>query len=171
MSDKKVLIITYYWPPSGGSGVQRWLKFAKYLPQFDWKPIIYTPENPSFAIRDESLLTEVPAVAEIIKLPIWEPYDWFFRFSRFFGARRGTQSDVPSTGGQSFFQKISTWIRGKDLAVARRVLAAIVELIKVRRFMAQILLRCGGAVEEQRRSAGPNREEMGDEGTPTPGCF
>ena len=43
---KKVLIITYYWPPTGGSGVQRWVKFSKYLPQFGWQPIIYTPENP-----------------------------------------------------------------------------------------------------------------------------
>ena len=49
---KKVLIITYYWPPSGGAGVQRWLKFAKYLPEFGWQPIIYTPENPDFSLKD-----------------------------------------------------------------------------------------------------------------------
>ena len=49
---KKVLIITYYWPPAGGSGVQRWLKFTKYLPKNNWIPIIYTPENPYFEIRD-----------------------------------------------------------------------------------------------------------------------
>ncbi|HWA34482.1 MAG TPA: hypothetical protein VG737_10155, partial [Cyclobacteriaceae bacterium] len=53
---RKVLIITYYWPPSGGSGVQRWLKFVKYLPEFGWTPHVYTPENPSFEIRDDTLL-------------------------------------------------------------------------------------------------------------------
>jgi hypothetical protein len=57
---KRVLIITYYWPPSGGAGVQRWLKFSKYLPQFGWQPIIYTPENPDFSIQDESLLKDIP---------------------------------------------------------------------------------------------------------------
>jgi len=50
---KKVLIITYYWPPSGGSGVQRWLKFAKYLPENKWKPYIYTPENPYLEVIDK----------------------------------------------------------------------------------------------------------------------
>ena len=42
---KRVLIITYYWPPSGGSGVQRWLKMSKYLPENGWQPVIYTAEN------------------------------------------------------------------------------------------------------------------------------
>ena len=56
---KKVLIITYYWPPSAGAGVQRWLKFSKYLPKFNWKPIIYTPENPYFHIKDPDLNKDV----------------------------------------------------------------------------------------------------------------
>ncbi len=110
--NKKVLIITYYWPPSGGSGVQRWLKFVKYLPQFGWEPIIYTPENPSFTIQDESLQKEIPASVEVIKLPIWEPYDIFFTFSRFFGKKAIKQSDFISIEGRSLFQKISIWIRG-----------------------------------------------------------
>lgn len=54
MKQKKILIITYYWPPAGGPGVQRWLKFAKYLPENNWEPIIYTPENPSYPLLDES---------------------------------------------------------------------------------------------------------------------
>jgi hypothetical protein len=57
---KRVLIITYYWPPSGGAGVQRWLKFSKYLPEFGWQPVIYTPENPDFSIKDESFLKDIP---------------------------------------------------------------------------------------------------------------
>ena len=71
---KKVLIITYYWPPAGGSGVQRWLKFAKYLPKYEWKPIIYTPENPYFEVKDEALLGDIPIQSEVWKTPIWEPY-------------------------------------------------------------------------------------------------
>src|SRR5690606_38463555 len=57
---KKVLIITYYWPPAGGPGVQRWLKFVKYLPQFNVEPIVYIPENPNYPLVDDSLRLEVP---------------------------------------------------------------------------------------------------------------
>ena len=52
---KRVLIISYYWPPTGGSGVQRWVKFAKYLPAEGWQPVIYTPENPEQLAVDTSL--------------------------------------------------------------------------------------------------------------------
>jgi len=110
--NKKVLIITYYWPPSGGSGVQRWLKFVKYLSSMGWEPIVFTPENPSFTIRDESLQKEIPDSVEVIKLPIWEPYDIFFTFSRFFGKKAIRQSDFISAEKKSLFQKISIWIRG-----------------------------------------------------------
>ena len=41
---KKILIISYYWPPAGGPGVQRWLKFIKYLPNFGWEPTVFIPE-------------------------------------------------------------------------------------------------------------------------------
>ena len=71
---KRVLIITYYWPPAGGSGVQRWLKFAKYLPQNGWQPVIYTPSNPEMPSVDESLLADIPPEAEIITRKILEPY-------------------------------------------------------------------------------------------------
>jgi len=70
---KKVLIITYYWPPAGGSGVQRWLKFVKYFRDFGIEPVIYTVENPNYPIEDESLLKEIPTNLEILKQPIWEP--------------------------------------------------------------------------------------------------
>lgn len=74
MEQKKILIITYYWPPAGGPGVQRWLKFAKYLPDFGWKPVIYTPENPSYPLIDETLMKDVPENIEIVRTKIWEPY-------------------------------------------------------------------------------------------------
>ena len=74
----KVLIITYYWPPAGGSGVQRWLKFVKYLQSFDIDPVVYTVDNGSYLKEDTSLLKEVPKNIEILKQPIWEPTDVLF---------------------------------------------------------------------------------------------
>jgi len=72
-SKKKVLIITYYWPPSGGSCVQRWLKFSKYLRDFNIEPVIYTVDNPSYPIKDTSLESEIPLGLEVLKQPIFEP--------------------------------------------------------------------------------------------------
>lgn len=77
MSDRKILILTYYWPPAGGAGVQRWLKFAKYLAEMGFELHIYTPENPEAPAFDNSLLKDVPANAIIIKKPIWEPFEIF----------------------------------------------------------------------------------------------
>lgn len=74
---KKALIITYYWPPSGGSGVQRWLKFAKYLPQYGWEPIIYTPENPELSSSDNSLFEDIAPELQVIKRKITEPYSYY----------------------------------------------------------------------------------------------
>ena len=70
---RRVLIISYYWPPTGGSGVQRWLKFAKYLPSQGWQPVIYTPSNPEQLAVDESLVAEIPPEAEVLKQPasVW----------------------------------------------------------------------------------------------------
>ena len=53
---KRVLIITYYWPPSGGSGVQRWLKMSKYLPENGWQPVIYTADGAEYPVEDLSLI-------------------------------------------------------------------------------------------------------------------
>jgi glycosyltransferase involved in cell wall biosynthesis len=74
----KVLIITYYWPPAGGSGVQRWLKFVKYLQNFGIEPIVFTVDNPNYPKEDTSLLNEVPKNITILKQPIWEPTDVMF---------------------------------------------------------------------------------------------
>ena len=71
---KKVIIITYYWPPAGGPGVQRWLKFVKYLPDFGIEPIVYCPQNPSYPIIDSSMVSEVNPRLKVIQKPIKEPY-------------------------------------------------------------------------------------------------
>lgn len=117
MTDKKVLIIAYYWPPSGGSGVQRWLKFVKYLPKVGWKPYVFTPENPSVVIKDNSLLKDVPAEAVIVKLPIWEPYEIFGKLSGLFsgGKKNLERTDIINTRQTSLFSKLGIWVRGNVL--------------------------------------------------------
>lgn len=112
MANKKVLIVTYYWPPSGGSGVQRWLKFVKYLHRQGWEPYVCTPDNPSFTIKDSSLEKDIPDAVEVFKLPIWEPYQLFFWLQRLTGNKNIQQTDFVSTGKRSLFQRISSWIRG-----------------------------------------------------------
>lgn len=105
---KKVLIITYYWPPAGGSGVQRWLKFSKYLPENGWTPIVYTPSSPSFEILDEDLLSDIPPEVEVWKTPIWEPYHLK---DRIFGKSGSSNAGIVRNKG-SVMHSIISWIRG-----------------------------------------------------------
>lgn len=107
---KKVLVITYYWPPSGGSGVQRWLKTSKYLPQYGWEPVIYTPENPDVNSVDESLLKDVSADLKVIKRKIREPYA-AYKFLT--GKKKGEhlQANIVSSEKKGFVQKLSAHIR------------------------------------------------------------
>ncbi|WBV58315.1 glycosyl transferase family 1 [Chryseobacterium daecheongense] len=119
MEEKKILIITYYWPPAGGPGVQRWLKFAKYLPDFGWKPIIYTPENPSYPLLDESLLKEVPRDLKIVKTTIWEPYQLAEKLNKSNKKFKAGQFDVGKN--QSWKSKLSIWVRGNFFIPDARV--------------------------------------------------
>ncbi|MGG6230571.1 glycosyltransferase family 4 protein [Tenacibaculum sp. SDUM215027] len=78
----KVLIITYYWVPAGGSGIQRWLKFVKYLRDFNIEPIVYTVNEAKYPIIDDSLKNDVPNNLEVLKSPIWEPNDLLSIFKK-----------------------------------------------------------------------------------------
>ncbi|ALR30915.1 glycosyl transferase family 1 [Chryseobacterium sp. IHB B 17019] len=118
-SQKKILIITYYWPPAGGPGVQRWLKFAKYLPEFGWEPVIYTPENPSYPLLDESLMKDVPENIEIIKTKIWEPYQLAEKLNKSNKKFKAGQFDVGKN--QSWKSKLSIWVRGNFFIPDARV--------------------------------------------------
>jgi glycosyltransferase involved in cell wall biosynthesis len=108
---KKVLIITYYWPPAGGPGVQRWLKFVKYLKDFNIEPIVYIPENPSYPIVDESLLDEIPKDIIIVKQPIKEPYKAAATFSNR-QSETISKGIIPDRKKQSIIEKLLLFIRG-----------------------------------------------------------
>ena len=106
----KVLIISYYWPPAGGPGVQRWLKFVKYLPEFDIQPVIYIPKNPKYPITDSSLTKEIPKNVTIYKNKIFEPY----LYAGFLSKKKTKQisSGVISDDNPSLLEKFLLWIRG-----------------------------------------------------------
>ncbi|MBN1198083.1 MAG: glycosyltransferase family 4 protein [Bacteroidales bacterium] len=109
---KKVLIITYYWPPSGGAGVQRWLKFVKYLREFGWEPLLYIPENPEYPELDESLFKDVPEGITILRKPIWEPYD---AYKRLIGRKKEEKINAAFLSEKKqnkFLENVSVWIRG-----------------------------------------------------------
>jgi hypothetical protein len=108
---KKILIITYYWPPAGGPGVQRWLKFVKYLPDFGIQPIVYIPENPTYPIVDENLLKEVSDRAIILKQKIFEPYQLASFLSKN-KTKKISSGIIPNLKKQSFLDKTFLWIRG-----------------------------------------------------------
>lgn len=110
-SAKKVLIITYYWPPSGGAGVQRTLKFVKYLPEFGIEPIVLTVDGDiaSYPVKDESLASEVPQGLRVIKTKSFEPLNIL--------AKVGGQGKVPyggfsNTNNRSITQTVLRWVRG-----------------------------------------------------------
>ncbi|MEF3079041.1 glycosyltransferase family protein [Winogradskyella poriferorum] len=111
MNSKKVLIIAYYWPPAGGPGVQRWLKFVKYLPEFDIEPIVYCPENPNYPIVDESLLNEIPKDVTIIKQPIKEPYQLASFLSKK-SSKKISSGVIPKAKKQSLTEKMMLYVRG-----------------------------------------------------------
>ncbi|MBL6669409.1 MAG: hypothetical protein ISP72_04735 [Flavobacteriaceae bacterium] len=104
---QKILICTYYWPPSGGSGVQRWLYFAKHLKNLNWEPIVITVrENlAAFPEEDKSLLDLVKGI-RVYPTKTKEPLQLYSRIFPKTGIPKGA---VPR---QTFFQRLAAWVRG-----------------------------------------------------------
>ena len=121
MELKKILIITYYFPPAGGPGVQRWLKFVKYLPDFGIQPIVYIPENPTYPIIDEGLLSEVSDKAIIIKKKIIEPYGLASVFSKN-KTKKISSGIISNARKQTRLEQLLIWIRGNLFIPDARVL-------------------------------------------------
>lgn len=106
---KKVLIITYYWPPSSAAGVQRWLKFSKELSNHGWEPTVFIPDNPTYANKDEDLVKKVADIPQI-RLKVFEPYKYY---SFFTGEKEVNVSFLNNENSKvGFLKKASRWIRG-----------------------------------------------------------
>lgn len=111
MPRKKVVIITYYWPPSGGIGVHRCLKFAKYLRDFGWEPVIFTAKDAHYPVIDESNFKHVPEGLEVHRIPITEPFSIFKKIS----GRKSEESPNPvyvRSKKSSWIDELAIWIRG-----------------------------------------------------------
>ncbi len=110
MTTKKVLIVTYYWPPAGGPGVQRWLNFVKHLPTYGIEPVVFIPDTPSYPIVDESLLSELPEAIKVYKSSFFEPY----KLASFFAKKKSKtiSSGIINAKNQSFVEKLLLWVRG-----------------------------------------------------------
>jgi hypothetical protein len=108
---KKVLIISYYFPPSGGPGVQRVLKFMKYLPEFGWEPIVLTVKDGDFPARDESLMKEIPERTRVYRTHIFEPYNLYRRLT---GRKKSSAIDVDNinrSAKKNLSERLAEFIR------------------------------------------------------------
>ncbi len=107
---KRALVITYYWPPAGGPGVQRWLKFVTYFKEFGIEPIVFIPDNPHYPLKDDSIISEIPEGIKIIRFPIKEPYG----FAKVFSKKKTNRvsSGIITNKKQSALEKFLLWVRG-----------------------------------------------------------
>jgi glycosyltransferase involved in cell wall biosynthesis len=111
---RRVIIVAYYWPPAGGGGVQRWLKFVKYLENTNWEPILFVPDNPDYPILDETLAKEIPSNTQVVRVPIFEPFRALRKLlgKENSGISAGFINENKSSG---VFNKILAWGRGNLL--------------------------------------------------------
>jgi len=107
-----VLLVTYYFPPAGGAAVQRFLKFARYLPAHGWQPVVLTvrPEDAAYPARDPELLEEVPPDVPVIRTRAWDPYA---AYARLLGQRKEEAVSVGFAGRphRSWKEQLARWIR------------------------------------------------------------
>lgn len=107
---KKVLIVTYYWPPAGGPGVQRVLKFVKYLPKLGWQPLILTVANGEYPAIDKSLEKNIPSECKVFKTSSLEP---MALYKRFVGLDKNANipTAVLADNSASLKKRFANWIR------------------------------------------------------------
>ncbi len=109
-TSEKVLIITYYWPPSGGAGVQRWVKFSKYLESFGFEPIVITvnPEKASYPLTDYSLEDEVKTI-KVIRTDTFEPFRFY---KKLLGKKEIPYAGFVNEAQPGVLEKLFRFIRG-----------------------------------------------------------
>jgi len=114
MQKKKILILTFYWPPSGGIGVQRWLRFVNHLDQIGWEVVVYTAKNASYPVRDEQLLSKVPSSVREWKTEVPEPNAWISKLLFWKKSKSTLLYKNQQQGGnsKSLVQKFLWYVRG-----------------------------------------------------------
>jgi glycosyltransferase involved in cell wall biosynthesis len=109
---KRVLVITYHWPPSGGVTVLRCLKLVKYLRENGWEPVVFTARDARYPYEDPTHFRDVPEGLEVHRVAAWEPSQAFKRFS----GRKPTQPLLNITANsdkqQGWRDRLGIWIRG-----------------------------------------------------------
>lgn len=108
---KRLLVISYYWPPAGGAGVQRWLKLCKYLPNYGVLPTVITVNEKvaSYPQTDETLKKEVHPDIQVIRTDSFEPLGWY---ARIVGKEKVPYGGFANVSGKGFLSKVSRYIRG-----------------------------------------------------------
>ncbi len=117
---RRVLILSYYFPPSGGAGVQRTLKFTKYLPDFNWQPVVLTVREGAYPARDASLWNDVPASAAVHRTASWDPYRLYARWTGQSGDDAVVQGSVEGKE-DSWKTRLAQWIRANVVLPDARV--------------------------------------------------
>jgi len=136
--NKKILILSYYWPPSGGTGVQRWLHFSRYLEELGWEPIIYTPLNPEAPVQDEKLGDLIGPKTTVLKRKIWEPTNAYKHLS----GKRGKQMHTGflqenAKSKQSWLQKSAMWLRANIFIPDAKMAWILPSSIFLRRYLKE----------------------------------
>jgi len=108
---KKVLFITYYWPPSGKASLQWPLKIIKHLPGFGWQPVVLTIEDDTFSDKDETFLKQISEDLKVIKTKAFEPFNLYKKFTGKEKDSKLTASETISTKSESMVHRLSIWIR------------------------------------------------------------
>lgn len=121
--NKKVLMIAYYFPPSGGAGVQRTLKFIKYLPAVGWEPVVLTARDADYPAYDQSLLAELPPKLTVYRSYIPEPYQLYRKLT---GRQMSEAVDIATLSRDAeqrkkFSERLAEWIRGSFFIPDARV--------------------------------------------------
>ena len=108
---KKVLFITYYWPPSGKASLHWPLKMIQYLPESDWQPSVLTVKEDTFTQKDESLFKDIDKNLKVVKTKSFEPFDLYRKFTGKSQDEQLVASETISRTNKSLTHRISIWIR------------------------------------------------------------
>lgn len=106
------MIITYYWPPAGGGGVQRNLKYVKYLRDYGIEPIVLTAKDADYPVMDKGLKDQIPKGIKVYHAPIWEPYGLFRKFTGKGKNEKIAPGMIDSKKGSTWAKSVSMFIRG-----------------------------------------------------------